>query len=366
LTLAEVLEPSIELCGEGFQAHPGLVSFVQHFAARLAEWPSSGEVFLPGGKPLQVGDTLVQVDLARLFEQLIVAERAARVTGASRADAIEAARRSFYCGEIGERIARFMELHDWPLTLADLSEYKVRVETAPHVTYRGYDVHVSGPWSQGPMVAISLNLLEGFDLNAMGITSPELYHHYIEAIKLAAADREGFFGDPELVDVPLSGLLSKAYAAERRALIDPGRACLNMFQPGNPWRFEGRDAPPGYRPSPAEGVGSPDTSYVCAIDSEGNAFSATPSDHVCGAPLVSGLGIIVSHRGAQLWLDSAHPSAMAPGKRPRLTPNPAMVVRNGEPIIAFGSPGEDMQTQAMVQFLTHRLDFGLDLQSAIE
>jgi gamma-glutamyltranspeptidase/glutathione hydrolase len=211
-----------------------------------------------------------------------------------------------------------------------------------------------------------LNLLEGVDVASMGAGSAAYYHHVIEAIKLACADREGFFGDPDQVDVPIRGLLSMEYAAERRRLINPNAAWPELPPPGNPWAHEGRSGPAGYVPKPAAGPALPDTSYVCAMDADGNAFSATPSDPGLNAPLVEGLGITVSTRGSQLWTTPGHPSAIAPGKRPRLTPNPAMLVASGRAIMPFGCPGGDSQVQAMAQVVCHVLDFGMNVQAAIE
>ncbi|HKW78062.1 MAG TPA: gamma-glutamyltransferase, partial [Candidatus Limnocylindria bacterium] len=217
-----------------------------------------------------------------------------------------------------------------------------------------------------PLVPMTLNLLEGYDVAAYGAGSLEFLHRYAEAFKLAAADREGFFGDPDLVDVPIRGMLDKGYADERRRMIRDERAWPELPEPGDPWRYEGRSGPAGYRPQVASGVGAPDTSYCCAMDAEGNAFSATPSDPALGAPLVEGLGIIVSTRGAQLWTTPGHPSAIAPRKRPRLTPNPALLMKDGRALMPFGCPGEDAQCQAMVQTVCNVVDFGMNVQAAIE
>jgi gamma-glutamyltranspeptidase / glutathione hydrolase len=213
---------------------------------------------------------------------------------------------------------------------------------------------------------MTLNLLEGYDVASLGPGSVAFLHRYTEAFKLAAADREGFFGDPDQVDVPIRGLLDKAYADERRGLIRDDRAWPELPPPGDPWRYEGRSGPPGYVPRAATGVGAPDTSYCCAMDAEGNAFSATPSDPGLGAPLVDGLGFIVSTRGAQLWTTPGHPAAIAPRKRPRLTPNPALLMRDGRALMPFGCPGEDAQCQAMVQTVCNVVDFEMNLQAAIE
>ncbi len=363
LTLAEVLAPEIELA-EGFPVYPRLARAIATLEERLRQWPSSARVFLPNGRPPRAGEILVQKDLAALFRRLVEIERANAQRG--RAAAIMAARDAIYRGDIAREIAAAHARQGGRVTLGDLAEYHVTIEPPVHTTYRGIDVYATGPWSQGPLVPMTLNLLEGYDVASMGPGSLEYLHRFTEAFKLAAADREGFFGDPDQVDVPMRGLLDKAYAAERRKLIRDDRAWPELPEPGDPWRYEGRSGPAGHRPKAATGVGAPDTSYACAMDAEGNAFSATPSDPGLGSPLVDGLGIIVSTRGAQLWTTPGHPSAIAPRKRPRLTPNPALLMKDGRALMPFGCPGEDAQCQAMVQTVNNMVDFGMNLQAAIE
>lgn len=366
LSLAEVMKPSIELCENGFPVNELLELFLTLYADRFDNWPSSAEVLMPGGCPPKVGEIFKQPDLGRLFRRLVDSETEALQRGASRDEAIMAARDEFYSGSVAREISAFFEAEQWPLTAEDLAAQQVLVEAPVSSTYRGHQVFSCKPWCQGPLVPMTLNLLENFDIASMGAGSAEFIHHYTEAFKLAAADREGFFGDPDFVDVPIEVLLSKEYAKVRAQKISSDLAAPELPIPGDPWPLSGRTGRDGYVPVAAEGVGSPDTSYVCAMDMQGNAFSATPSDHVCGGPMVPGLGIIISPRGGQSWTDPNHPSAIAPGKRPRLTPNPAMLMKNGKVTLAFGSPGEDMQTQAMVQMLCNMIDFGLDVQEAIE
>ena len=363
LSLAEVLGPAIELC-DGFPVYPRLASAIERLEERLREWPTSAAVFLPSGRAPRVGEILVQRELGALFRRLAAIERAHEKEG--RANAIKAARDAIYEGDIAREIAAFMREAGGAITEDDLRAQRVRIEAPVHTTYRGIDVYACGPWSQGPLVPMTLNLLEGYDIGGLGPGSLEFLHRYTEAFKLAAADREGFFGDPEQVDVPMRGLLEKAYAEERRASIRDDRAHPELPAPGDPWRYEGRSGPAGYRPRVAEGVGAPDTSFACAMDAEGNAFAATPSDPGLGAPLVRGLGIIVSTRGAQLWTTPGHPSAIAPNKRPRLTPNPALLMKDGRALMPFGCPGEDAQCQAMVQVVCNLVDFGMNTQAAIE
>jgi len=363
LTLADVLAPNIELA-EGFPVYPRLARAIATLEGRLRQWPSSARVFLPNGRAPKVGELLVQKDLAGLFRALVVIERANASRG--RAAAIMAARDAIYTGEIARRIVESQRANGGRITAQDLADYHVTIEAPVHTTYRGIDVYACGPWSQGPLVPMTLNLLEGYDIASLGPGSLAYLHRYTEAMKLAAADREGFFGDPDQVDVPIRGLLDKAYAEERRAAIRDDRAWPELPEPGDPWRYEGRSGHAGYRPKVATGVGAPDTSYCCALDADGNAFSATPSDPGLGSPLVEGLGIIVSTRGAQLWTTPGHPSAIAPRKRPRLTPNPALLMKDGRALMPFGCPGEDAQCQAMVQTVCNVVDFGMDLQAAIE
>jgi gamma-glutamyltranspeptidase/glutathione hydrolase len=363
LTLADVLAPNIELA-EGFPVYPRLARAIAMLEERIHQWPSSARVFLPGGRAPKVGEILVQSDLAALFRTLVSIEKANASKG--RAAAITAARDAIYTGEIARAIVDSQKHNGGAITAEDLASYHVKLEPPAHTTYRGIDVYACGPWSQGPLVPMTLNLLEGFDVASSGRGSLEHLHRYTEAFKLAAADREGFFGDPDHVDVPIRGLLDKGYAEERRKLIRDDRAWPELPEPGDPWRYEGRTGPAGYRPRVATGVGAPDTSYCCAMDADGNAFSATPSDPGLGAPLVDGLGIIVSTRGAQLWTTPGHPSAIAPGKRPRLTPNPALLMKDGRALMPFGCPGEDAQCQAMVQTVCNMVDFGMNVQAAIE
>ena len=363
LSLAEVLAPSIELC-DGFPVYPRLAAAIERLADRQRRWPTSAAVFLPDGRAPRVGEILVQRELGALFRRLVAVERAHAQAG--RAAAIMAARDALYEGDIAREIAAFMREAGGAIAEEDLRDQHVRIEAPVHTTYRGVDVYACGPWSQGPLVPMTLNLLEGYDLGSLGPGSLGFLHRYTEAFKLAAADREGFFGDPDHVDVPIRGLLDKGYADERRRLIRDDRAHPELPPPGDPWRYEGRGGPPGYRPRVAAGVGAPDTSFACAMDAEGNAFAATPSDPGLGAPLVAGLGIIVSTRGAQLWTTPGHPSAIAPRKRPRLTPNPALLMRDGRALMPFGCPGEDAQCQAMVQVVCDVVDFGMNTQEAIE
>lgn len=364
LRLEEVLEPALELT-RGFPVYPRLAEAIAEEAATLATWPASAATFLPGGRVPRVGELLVQPELESLLSELCALERGSAHQG--RASAIRAARDGFYRGEIAARIGAFLAAEGAALGLDDLLAAEASVGPGVSTTYRDVEVHAHGPWSQGPLVPIAMKLLEGFDdLGSLAPEDPTGLHRFAEAMKLALADREAFYGDPDLVDVPIAGLLDDRYLAARRQLIDDRVAAPGLPLPGDPWPFTGRVGRPGYVPTLTEGPSGPDTTYVCAMDADGNAFSATPSDSGLSSPLVPGLGIIVSSRGSQLWLDPEHPSAIAPRKRPRLTPNPAMLLQDGRALMPFGCPGGDAQSQAMVQVATHVLDRGLDVQDSIE
>ena len=212
----------------------------------------------------------------------------------------------------------------------------------------------------------TLNILEGYDLASQERFSAQVYHLILEALKASFADRDRYYGDPRFVDVPIAGLLSKAYAAQWRERIDLRQAQPETPEPGDAWAFAGRREPQPSRwkyPAPSDGPVEPDTSYVAVVDRWGNAFSATPSDGITGSPLVEGLGFVMSSRGMQSWLDLTT-SCLAPGKRPRLTPSPGMVLKDRRLVMPYGTPGNDMQPQAMMQFLVNVIDYGMNPQQA--
>jgi gamma-glutamyltranspeptidase/glutathione hydrolase len=365
-SFAEVAEPALVLARDGFPVQPSLADSLRARQALYRRWPDNAAIYLPRGRPPEVGELLVQADLAGTLQRMADAEAGARDRG--REAGIQAARDEFYRGETARRIAAYHAAHGGWLTEEDLAGFRVRQEEPVRTLYRGFEVVGCGPWSQGPALLQALNILEGVDLAALGHNSPAYVHTVVEALKLAFADREAWYGDPEFVPVPISRLLAKSYAAERRALIDPQRAWPAMPPAGEV---------PGHTPAPARPRAAAvaavpgerslaDTSYVCAIDAEGNAFSATPSDVSYDTPIIPGTGLAVSSRGSQSWLDPAHPSRLAPGKRPRLTPNPALVFRDGQLWMAFGTPGGDVQCQAMLQVFLNLVEFGMTPQQAVE
>jgi len=374
MTFEQVVTPAMELAENGFPVPSTLADFfskqagddLTHETGSKQEWPSTDEIFYPGGRAFKTGETLVQKDLANSFKRLIEVERKNASQG--REAAIQAARDFFYKGEIAEEMVKFNQANGGLLTMEDLAEFHVGVEPPAHGTYKGIDVYTCGPWCQGPVSIQALQILEGYDLKGMGHNSADYIHHVLSALSLAFSDREAFYGDPDFVDVPMEGLLSKSFAEERRAMIDPKKAFGEMPEAGDPWKHQGAKSPNGKpaRPEPVGGPMQADTSYTAVVDRWGNAFSATPSDTIGYNPIVTGLGFIVSGRGSQSWLDHNHPSSLQPGKRPRLTPNPALAMKDGKVMMPFGTPGGDVQPQSMVQLFLNVAEFGMEVQEAIE
>ncbi|HEX6988914.1 MAG TPA: gamma-glutamyltransferase family protein [Bacillota bacterium] len=371
--LGEVLEPAWELAARGVPVAPSVSLGLQRHEAELDRIdPLARSLFFPGGRALAPGRVLVQDDLAATFRALMDEEARARRRGLSREEAIRSARDLFYKGWIAERMAAFAEERGGWMRYNDLAGHRVETGTPLHGRYRDLDVYTCGPWSQGPLLIQFLNLMECFDLPALGHNSADYLHVLTEAMNLAFADRENYYGDPRFVEVPVTGLLSKAYARERAGLIQAERAFGRMPDPGNPWRHEpggaGREAARldvSRYLAPRETLKG-DTSYVAVVDGEGNLFSATPSDPTFWTPMIPGLGFGLSGRGSQSRLEADHPASIAPGKRPRLTPNPAILMRDGQPLLAIGCPGGDAQTQAMLQVLLNLFEFGANVQEAIE
>ena len=365
MSLEQVLAPGLELAETGFPASLHLSRGIEGARQYIGGCPSTAEIFMPGGEPIGIGEVVVQRDLARTFCRMLEVEKASAHKG--REGAIRAARDSFYKGDIAEEMVRFSEEQDGLLSMDDFSKFSVEVEVPQSGTYREYTLYTCGPWCQGPSLIQILNILEWFDLGAMGLNSAQYLHTLVEAVKLAFSDRHRYYGDPDFVDVPMDRLLSKEYASGRRNSLDPDKAWPEMPPPGDPWSHGAEVRSPGtVEAVPRSGPAEADTSYVCVVDQWGNAFSATPSDGFASTPIVPGLGLIISPRGSQTWLDPQHPGCLRPWIRPRLTPNPAMAFKDGRLFMPFGTPGGDMQIQAMVQMFLNVVEFGMDPQQAVE
>ncbi len=358
LSFAEAAAPAIALARDGFPATQFFVDQVTQFQDKYRAYPASAAIYLPGGEPPRVAHRFIQADLAATLQYL--ADQEAAQTARGRAAGLQAARDAFYRGDIMRAIVGYHAENGGLLTEADMANFKVELERALCVRGRGLELYACPPWCQGPVLLQAFNILEGDPLGELGHNSADYVHLVAEALNLAFADRDALYTDPRFGEVPMDTLLSKHYAATRRALIRPDRAF-------------GAAPPPGLAPAmhPAatadtSGLGQRDTSYIAVVDRHGNAFSATPSDNSFDSPVVPGTGLCPSSRGSQSWANPAHPGSVAPGKRPRLTPSPAMVRLPDGGIMPIGSPGGDVQPQAMLQVLLNATVFGMTLQEAVE
>jgi gamma-glutamyltranspeptidase / glutathione hydrolase len=367
--LSQVLADVIELAARGFPMYHGLQWSILRNADRFrAEWPTTAGVFLPEGKVPGIGDRLVQTDLALTLQRMVEVEH--RNLKQGRREALQAARDDFYRGETASRIACFVQENEFLdasgrsnrglLGREDLMHYSARVEEPVSVNYRGYDVYKCGPWTQGPVFLQQLNLLEGHNLAALGHNSPAYIHLVTEAAKLAFADRERYYGDPDFVSVPLNKLLSKEYAAKRRSLINPNHASHELrpddsASSGSIKKREHLDSSPG------------DTTHLDATDRWGNMLSATPSGGwISSSPLIEGLGFALGTRLQMFYLDPSHANALMPGKRPRTTLTPSLALKDNIPYLAFGTPGGDQQDQWSLQFFLNHIDFNMNIQEAAD
>jgi len=392
LSLSDVLAPAIALAEEGFPWYEFLARFLSAELENVRRYPSGARVYLqgPGGTIPAVGSVFRQPDLARTLRALAEEEQRHRREG--RRTAIFAARDRFYKGDIGRRIARAVQEAGGLMTAEDLARYQGRVEKPTHLTFRTnlgtFEVFKTSFWGQGPVLLQALAILQGFDLERMGHNSTEYVHTVSEALKLALADRDLYYGDPDMAKVPALGLLSEAYTASRRRLIDPLRAD-NSIRAGDPWKFEpgaNRSSPEAPRtgwPSatsrwqagsltaPAAGrpTLSPDTTNINVADAKGNLFSASPSSGwFFGGVFIAGdTGVPLGNRMQAFVLnEDHHPNLVQGGKRPRTTLTPTIVLRDGKPYLALSSPGGDSQDQQALQVFLNMAVFDMRAQPAIE
>jgi gamma-glutamyltranspeptidase / glutathione hydrolase len=365
MSFGEVAASAIVFARDGFPVYPLMSEIITEHEAEYRRFPSSVPIYLPKGRPPKVGEVFVQEDLAATM-QYMVDQEAAVASTQGREAGLEAARAAFYRGDIAQKIVKFQKENGGFLAAEDLAEYRSGIASPVETSFGSIRLYGCGPWCQGPSLLQALNLLDAREMRSLGHNSPGYLHRIAEAVKLAFADREAYFGDPRMVDVPIDALLSREYAQRRRQMIRSARAWPEMPPAGDP-RSQGARRHGGV-PAPEAAWRAPelDTSYVCVVDKQGNIFSATPSDGSYNAPVVSGLGIIPSSRGSQSWADPDHPSGVAPGKRPRLTPNPAIAMEPGKMAMPFGTPGGDVQTQAMLQVFLNIQLFGMEAQEAVE
>jgi len=374
MRLADVLRPAVELAHDGFPVYAGLHFNIATRAERFKnEWPSSAAVFLPSGVPPPMGTIWRQPDWANTFEGLIAAEAKCK----DREQGLRAACDAFYRGKVAEAMVDFSrenpvldasgESHAGLLTVEDFARYRAAVEEPVRTTYRGVTVCKCSTWTQGPVMLQALNLLENFDLGAMGHDTADYIHTVAECMKLAYADREFYYGDPNFVDVPLNRLLSKEYAKKRIALVDAAKASLELRPGGQPAISATSVADVNRALEAAAGSDDGDTTKLDVMDRYGNAVSVTQSGGwLMSSPVIPGLGFPLGTRGQMFSLSATHPNRLQPGKRPRTSLTPTLALKGDERFMAFGSPGGDNQDQWALQFFLNVVDFGMSLQEAVE
>jgi gamma-glutamyltranspeptidase / glutathione hydrolase len=387
LRLREVLEPAIAYAGDGYPLVERACFTIKTVAPLFRTyWPTSAAVYLPHNEVPKPGTIFTNQKLSETYGRILKeAERA----GSDRVVQIEAARRAWSKGFVAEAIDKFCRTqavmdvsgspHKGVLSADDMARWVPSLEAPLSYDYGRYTLYKPGVWSQGPVMLQQLALLKGFQLDGLDPVSPEFIHLQVECAKLAYADREKFYGDPKFNDIPIQTLLSDAYNDARRKLISD-KASLD-FTPGS---VEGFGAvvklrrAEGHRDAAiAMGAGEPtvgrfgevrgDTVHFDIIDSDGNMVSATPSGGwLQSSPVIPELGFCLGSRAQMFWLEEGHPASLAPGKRPRTTLSPTMALRDGEPYLAWGSPGGDQQDQWITQFFLRHVHAKLNLQEAID
>ena len=374
MSFEQVSARAIEYAAHGFPMRPRTALAIKNQLKFIEQWPDNRGYWLKAdGSMYAPGETIRFPTLARTLTRLVEAERANAAKG--RSVAIVAARDRFYKGDIAQDMVAFLQKHDAPFELNDFAEFYAKVEAPAVTTYRGYEVYKHPFGSQGPVLLQALNILENFDLKAMKLNSADYVHTVVEALKLAYADRDTYYADPDFVKVPAQGLLSKDYAKERSKLIDPQRA-NRTFVAGNPlpydpevkeWNYwaanireERRPGEPLPDAEPVSGAVK-DTTHIAIIDRDGNIFDSTPSGGwIPGAVILGDTGIGMSIRGEQFWLDKSRAAQLRPRSRPRYTLTPSIVGRNGQPFMALGTPGGDNQDQTILQAFLDIVEFWPD------
>jgi gamma-glutamyltranspeptidase/glutathione hydrolase len=366
-SFAEAVEPAIELA-DGYPMDELGSMFISSTKAYLEKWPSSAKVFLPQGRAPYPGEMFHQPDLARTLRSMAEAEKKALAGGATRAKAIDAVRDYFYRGDIAHRIDAFSKANGGLLRYEDMAAFRIEPEEAVSTTFNGYTVYKPGFWSQGPAMIEALNILEGFNMATMQVNSADYIHDMTEALKLAYADRDTYYGDPKFnPNMPTAKLLSKEYGAERRKLIT-NQASFD-FRPGqglmpNPPKHPFYDDIPRYKIDDASRA--KDTTCVDAIDKDGMAISITPSGAWLPSVIAGDTGIPLTERAQSFLLVAGHPNVLAGGKRPRVTLSPTIAVNPAGTVIALSTPGGDNQDQALIQVLFYNMLYGMNPEYAVE
>jgi gamma-glutamyltranspeptidase/glutathione hydrolase len=385
----DVMSYAIEYAAGGYSLIPPITEAIQRVEQLFRdEWTPSAKLYLPGGNVPQPGSLFRNTKLAETYDRLLSEGEAA---GPGRETRIEAMRRAWSQGFIADEIDQFCRTqefmdtsgrrHGGILTGADMSAWQATVEAPLTYDYGNYSVCKCGPWSQGPVFLQQLALLKEFDLSAMDPQGPEFVHVVLECAKLALADRDAFYGDPDFVDVPLPTLLSDTYNNDRRALVDPAQAS-QALQPGQIPGYSNEiaqtipnpnidaDMGPDYEPTvflSSNGASNGDTCHIDVIDRDGNMIAATPSGSwLFSSPIIPELGFSLNSRAQMFWLKEELPTSLAPGKRPRTTLSPSLAMRDGEPFMVFGTPGADTQDQHSLIMFLRTVHHGMNLQEAID
>jgi gamma-glutamyltranspeptidase/glutathione hydrolase len=365
-SLAEVIQPAIELA-DGFPIDELRVQYIQTRGPVFSQWADAKRIFMPNGAVPKVGDIFVQADLARTLREIVAAEKRGATKG--RHAGLVTARDYFYQGPVAKRIGDYMQTHGGLLAAEDMARFHARVGAPVKADYHGYEIYKAGFWTQGPAMVETLNLLDGYDLKAMGHNSADYIHTLAEALKLALADRDRYYGDPNFAKIPAAELLSKDYAALRRSLISKQTASLAQ-QPGDPQNMKAVLASVSENGGHASTVPplerANDTTCVNVIDKDGNLFSATPSGAWLPAVVAGDTGVLMGQRLQSALTDPKSPNVVAPGKRPRITLTPTLVLKDGQPFMVLSTPGGDNQDQALLQVLLNIITFGMNPQEAVE
>jgi len=359
MSFAQIAQPAIEYA-DGFPLGEEFASFLGNTRRYVDLWPTSREFFYPGGKLPVRGELYRLTNLANTLRQLSATEKKARGNRKKKLDAVHDL---LYKGAIAQQIVEQSDASKGLLALDDLAKFRASFETPRTGTFHGFEIVKPGFWTQGPVMIEALQILEGYDLKAMGHNSPEYLHTVIEAVKLAFADRDRYYGDPKFSTIPEATLLSKDYAADRRRQIDNAKASMD-HRPGT---IAGAGAP--QMPSQDQAAfHQPDNDTTCVnvVDRWGNVFSATPSGAWLPSVIAGSTGIPLSSRLQSFVMTPGHANQLAPGKRPRVTLSPTMILKDGQPYIAMSTPGGDNQDQAMLQVLLNILVFGMSPQEAAE
>jgi gamma-glutamyltranspeptidase / glutathione hydrolase len=386
MSLAQVLAPAIEMA-DGFAIDESLVNTIEHYKEQLKQWPDSRRVMLPhlgaAHEAPEVGEIFRQPDLAATLRKLVDAERTALKAGKDRKAAIYAAYDRFYRGDIAQQLVKAVREAGGLFTLADLANWKVKIEEPVHVSYKGIEVYKLDAWVQGPVMLQALNILENFDLKSMGYDSARYIHTLYQAMNLAYADRDFYYGDTSYSPAPpVKGLLSKEYARERAQLVRPDRNDPDI-RPGDPYPYQGGKNPflsylenwhsrmPGQTPVSMEEFDRTfrlGTTSVETADEKGWAVSVTPSGGWTPAVIAGRTGIGLSQRMQSFVLDPRdNPyNVLEPGKRPRATLTPSLALKEGKPYLIFSVQGGDTQDQNLLQFFLNVVEFGMSVQEATE